>query len=321
LDEFRSFLRSLLMHAVMGTAVGGQLTEVGQPQNLLVGTKVEWSFAEFFIRCLPVSIFCLLMGLLTCVFLERFKWFGYGGQLPDAVRKVLENVTEREQAKQTNDAKIRLITQVIIALFLVVALGTHMASAGLVGLIILLLLTTFLGVVDGEQLGASFTEALPFAALLVVFFALAAVIDEQGLFRGIVHYVLDLSGKGRIVGLFFADAFLSSVSDSVFVAAVYINEVWTAYLTGKISRPELNILAVDVIVSTNVAAVATPNGQAAFLFLLTSQLAPLLQISYMRMAWMLLPYAIVLMFSSLIIVIYLQEFTLSMVAIGWLSQV
>jgi len=261
------------------------------------------------------------MGLLTCVALEHLKWFGYGGQLPDPVRQVLENVTEREQAKQTNDAKLRLIIQVLIAVFLVIALGTHIAAAGLVGLIVLLLLTTFLGVVDGEQLGASFTEALPFAALLVVFFALAAVIDEQGLFRGIVHAVLDLSGKGRIVALFFADAFLSSVSDSVFVAAVYINEVWTAFLTGKITRPELNILAVDVIVSTNVAAVATPNGQAAFLFLLTSQLAPLLQISYARMAWMLLPYAIVLMFSSLLIIIYLQEFTLSMVAIGWLESV
>jgi len=216
---------------------------------------------------------------------------------------------------------VRLIVQLVIGIFLVVALGTHIAAAGLVGLVILLLLTTALGVVDGEQLGASFTEALPFAALLVVFFALAAVIDEQGLFRGIVHWVLNLTGKGRIVALFFADAFLSSVSDSVFVAAVYINEVWTAFLTGKITRPELNILAVDVIVSTNVAAVATPNGQAAFLFLLTSQLAPLLRISYLRMAWMLLPYAIVLMFSSLLIIVYLEEFTLSMVDMGWLQEV
>ncbi len=39
---------------------------------------------------------------------------------------------------------------------------------------------------------------------------------------------------------------------------------------------------------------ATPNGQAAFLFLLTSALAPLIRLSYMRMVWMALPYTIVM---------------------------
>ena len=37
-----------------------------------------------------------------------------------------------------------------------------------------------------------------------------------------------------------------------------------------------------------------PNGQAAFLFMLTSALAPLLRLSYGRMVWMALPYTLVL---------------------------
>ena len=37
-------------------------------------------------------------------------------------------------------------------------------------------------------------------------------------------------------------------------------------------------------------SVATPNGQAAFLFLLTSTLAPLIRLGYGRMVWMALPY-------------------------------
>ena len=40
--------------------------------------------------------------------------------------------------------------------------------------------------------------------------------------------------------------------------------------------------------------VATPNGQAAFLFLLTSAIAPLLRLSYGKMVVMALPYTIVL---------------------------
>ena len=39
---------------------------------------------------------------------------------------------------------------------------------------------------------------------------------------------------------------------------------------------------------------ATPNGQAAFLFLLTSALSPLIRLSYGRMVMMALPYTIVM---------------------------
>jgi len=47
-------------------------------------------------------------------------------------------------------------------------------------------------------------------------------------------------------------------------------------------------------------SVATPNGQAAFLFLLTSAIAPLVRLSYGRMVVMALPYTIVLTLVGLI---------------------
>ena len=34
LEKFRSFLRSLMMHAGVGTALGGVMTMVGEPQKL-----------------------------------------------------------------------------------------------------------------------------------------------------------------------------------------------------------------------------------------------------------------------------------------------
>lgn len=45
---------------------------------------------------------------------------------------------------------------------------------------------------------------------------------------------------------------------------------------------------------TNLPSVATPNGQAAILFLLTSALAPLIRLSYVEMLWMAPPYTILL---------------------------
>ena len=56
LEKFRSFLRSLIMHGAVGTALGGVTTLVGEPQNLLISEKAGWEFIEFFIRMAPVTI-------------------------------------------------------------------------------------------------------------------------------------------------------------------------------------------------------------------------------------------------------------------------
>ena len=62
----------------------------------------------------------------------------------------------------------------------------------------------------------------------------------------------------------------------------------------SIDRDQFDVLAIAINTGTNLPSVATPNGQAAFLFLLTSALAPLIRLSYLKMLWMALPYTIVL---------------------------
>ena len=84
------------------------------------------------------------------------------------------------------------------------------------------------------------------------------------------------------------------ISDNVFVATVYIGEVKAAFDAGTIDRAQLEKLAIAINTGTNLPSVATPNGQAAFLFLLTSALAPLINLSYGKMVKMALPYTIVL---------------------------
>ena len=78
------------------------------------------------------------------------------------------------------------------------------------------------------------------------------------------------------------------------MATVYINEVKVAYDAGTISREHFETLAIAINTGTNLPSVATPNGQAAFLFLLTSALAPAIRLGYGRMVFMALPYTIVL---------------------------
>jgi NhaB family Na+:H+ antiporter len=159
---------------------------------------------------------------------------------------------------------------------------------------VIVLLTAFNGVVEEHQIGHAFEEALPFTALLVVFFAIVAVIHEQHLFTPVIDAVLHMEGSIRPTMFFLANGILSMISDNVFVATVYISEVKQALDAGTITRAEFDQMAVAINTGTNLPSVATPNGQAAFLFLLTSALAPLIRLSYGKMAFMAFPYTIVL---------------------------
>lgn len=320
LEQFRAFLRSLMMHAGVGTALGGVMTMVGEPQNLIIAKNAGWHFGDFFLRMAPVSVPVLICGLLTCVLLEYSKIFGYGASLPEKVRGILQDFDTQSARKRNRQDSVKLAIQAIIGVWLVVALALHLAEVGLIGLSVIIFATSLCGVSDEHAIGKAFTEALPFTALLTVFFAVVAVIIDQQLFAPIIHFVLQAEPHAQLSLFYLFNGVLSSISDNVFVGTVYINEAKTALANGAIDIKQFELLAVAINTGTNLPSVATPNGQAAFLFLLTSALAPLIRLSYGRMVLMALPYTLVLTLVGLLCV----EFTLVpatdwMLQAGWIS--
>jgi NhaB family Na+:H+ antiporter len=305
LDQFRAFLRNLMMHGAVGTALGGVCTLVGEPQNLLIGQIAGWEFGEFFVRMAPISLPVLAVGLLTCLAVERFSVLGYGARMPVAARRILEEFDRIEDAKRTSAQSAALIMQALVALFLIVALAFHWAEVGLIGLTVIVLATAMTGIIQEHQLGHAFSEALPFTALLVVFFAIVGVIHDQHLFQPVIDYVFTLDQDAQVPVFFMANGLLSAISDNVFVATVYINEVYAALNAGEITREHFEQLTVAINTGTNIPSVATPNGQAAFLFLLTSALAPLIRLSYGRMVLLALPYTITMTISGLLATMFL----------------
>jgi NhaB family Na+:H+ antiporter len=294
LENFRAFLRNLMMHAGIGTALGGVMTMVGEPQNLIIADKAGWDFVEFFIRMAPITIPVFFAGLATTFIVEKFKLFSYGAELPPIVRQILTDYDKDVEANLTTQDKVRLGVQGLIAVWLVVGLAGHLAAVGLIGLSIIVLTTSMGGVIDEHSMGKAFEEALPFTALLCVFFGIVAVIIDQGLFSPVISWVLTFEGNTQLVMFYLANGMLSMVSDNVFVGSVYITEVTTALNSGAITRDQFDLLAVAINTGTNLPSIATPNGQAAFLFLLTSAIAPLLRLSYGTMVYMALPYTVVL---------------------------
>lgn len=304
LERYRAFLRNLMMHGAIGTALGGVCTLVGEPQNLLIGELAGWEFGEFFVRMAPVSIPVLVVGLLTCMAVEKFKILGYGAQMPVAARRILEEYDRREDEKRTPSQRAVLIVQALVVVFLVVALAFHWAAVGLIGLAVIVLSTALNGIIEEHQLGHAFSEALPFTALLVVFFAIVGVIHDQHLFQPVIQYVFSLDAESQVPVFFMANGILSAISDNVFVATVYINEVYAALEAGEITRAHFDELTVAINTGTNIPSVATPNGQAAFLFLLTSALAPLIRLSYGRMVVLAIPYTVTMTATGLLATIY-----------------
>lgn len=305
LQAFRGFLRGLMMHAAVGSALGGVMTQVGEPQNLLIAKQAGWTFVQFFTHMAPVSIPVFIAGLGTCLLVERLRWFGYGEELPANVRIVLKEYADRETQRRGARERAALWVQGLAAIILVLALGFHWAEVGLIGLLIIVLVTSFTGITEERRLGQAFETSLPFTTLLVVFFAIVAVIHDQHLFEPVVQWVLSMEGRTQTAMFYAATGLLSAVSDNVFVATIYISEIKAALLEGAISPEQFEELTVAVNVGTNIPSVATPNGQAAFLFMLTSALAPLIRLSYGRMLWMALPYTIVLTTTGLLATIYL----------------
>lgn len=159
-----------------------------------------------------------------------------------------------------------------------------------------------------------------------------------------MDYVLALKGHTQLAAYYIANGLLSMISDNVFVATVYISETKMHFvnvlgaipnigMTGQalmekltdpeLTRPEVlstlpqaaadqaaaamgqfDKLAVAINTGTNIPSVATPNGQAAFLFLLTSALAPVIRLSYGRMVVLALPYTITMSIMGLVATYY-----------------
>ena len=292
------------MHGAVGTALGGVCTIVGEPQNLLIADKANWEFMEFFMRMAPVTMPVLVAGLISCLLIERFKVFGYGHQLSETLRSKIVESAEKDDAERTNIQKIHLVIEALLGICLIIALGAHIAPVGIIGLFLMVFLTAFKGITEEHQLGGAFEESLPFTALLVVFFVIVAVINDQQLFTPVINVVLASPEDAQVPLFYLANGILCAISDNVFVATVYMNEIVQALSNEIITAEQFDRLAVAINTGTNLPSVATPNGQAAFLFLLTSSLAPLIGLSYLRMVYKALPYTIVLTFVGLACVIY-----------------
>ncbi len=80
-----------MMHTGVGTALGGVMTMVGEPQTI-IAKAAGWHFGDFFLRMSPVTVPVLICGLLTCLLVEKLRclWLrrGAAGESPRSAATV-----------------------------------------------------------------------------------------------------------------------------------------------------------------------------------------------------------------------------------------
>ena len=165
LENFKAFLRDLIMHGVVGTALGGVCTIVGEPQNLLIANVAGWEFIEFMIKMAPITVPVFIAGMITCFAIEKLHLCGFGNQLPLRVKDMFHEYNTYEISQRTDKNKLELYIEILVGIFLMIALALHLAAVGIIGLGVIILLTSLKGITHEHDLGDAFKEALPLSLI------------------------------------------------------------------------------------------------------------------------------------------------------------
>ena len=335
MEEFKGFMRNFIMHGAVGAIMGGNLTIVGVPHNLMIADRLDWTFGCFVQNVALVAIPVIIVGFVLCVILETVKFPGYGYKLPERAYDAIVKDYNSKFAQLNKQSLFEYALQTITAVLLFFALAFHLAEVGLIGVALMVIIAAFHGKIKEHDYAEAFNHAMPFTLLIMVFFAVLAVVDDQHLVKPVIDWAFTFDGKTQLLALFFSNGALSMVSDNIFVASIFINEVEAAYKQGafgalecgavegvalhckctaeaalgcsaRTAREWFETLGVAVSMGTNIPTMGTPNGHAALLFLLTSSLAPLINLSYLQMFRLTLPYTIVLTTTGALCVYFLM---------------
>lgn len=305
--QLRSYLRNLIMQSAVGTTLGGIITMLGEPQNLLIAKTMHWSFIDFFKIMFPISIPILISGILTSIIITNSKIFYYQTDLIELNFETFFKKNFYQKNILLKKRKVENIIQIIIIFFTIFSLIFQLLDIVFVSLSFVILLIGFCGFYHEDKIKKASSEAFPFLLMLILFFIISSVIEEQKIFHPLIQFLLKINVSSiQFISFYLFNGILSSVSDNIFVSSICMNEIQYAFNHGFIDLEKLKKLTLIINIGTNIPSMATPNGQSAFLFVLTSQIAFILKLTYKRMIIMTIPFTIITSSTGLIFILLNQ---------------
>ena len=192
-DILRISAIPLVIVEILASNIGGTATLIGDPPNILIGTRVpELSFLDFIVNLAPVSIFTLLVvtGLLYLIFRKQLV------VAPDRIAE-LERLDPARDVRESRYVKrsIAVLIGTIVAFFLHAPLHLEPAVVALGGATVLLVIAS--DDVEDALERVEWSTLFFFLGL----FVMVGALEEQGVISEIADWLAEATGSDVAQGM------------------------------------------------------------------------------------------------------------------------
>ncbi|MHA1977515.1 MAG: SLC13 family permease [Candidatus Hodarchaeales archaeon] len=239
--------------------LGGTMTRIASPPNLILGGHFDVGFVEFFILTAP---FVFITGILTYIFWAYLFRKDFSKKISRRNYEEILLIDEKTVVSNQRDFNIALIVLILTIFSFAIAsfvpfkieLG-YIAIAG--------------GFVMLGFIGESVDQALEKVEWSLVFFmvgllTIVGVAEKVGILEVLaapIEYICEINLLGGIIALQWVNALASAVLDNIPVASV-MTTVMDTLLEDYPDLP-FSPLLVSVVIGTNLGGNVTPIGSAS----------------------------------------------------------
>lgn len=235
--------------------LGGSATMCGDPPNIIIGTSLHLTFADFLLNTGLIALICLFVTII-------YFWLCFGKELKEAEKQEIDLNSLPEPSTVIKN-KTSFGASVAIFFLAVVMLITH-AQTGLtvafIGVFIALLTLLCAGRKAPELLKKVDINTLLF---FIGLFVVVSGLEETGVLEVIAHFIGDVSGGNIvlvIVIILWVSAIASAFVDNIPFSATMIPIIQTLSATQGIP---IHTLAWTLSIGTDIGGSATPIGASA----------------------------------------------------------
>ncbi|MCH5251917.1 MAG: citrate transporter [Lachnospiraceae bacterium] len=245
----------MIMAEIFCANLGGSATMCGDPPNIIIGTSLHYTFADFITNTGVMAGVSLILVVVYFYIVFRKELSQSGGE-------VTENLANLDPKKAITDKK-GFVISIIIFLCAVVLLITH-AQTGLTVAFIGLFIAIVTFITSGKA-ALAIAKKVDYKTLLffVGLFIVVGGLEETKILEVIAAFIQRISGGNMylmIAIIIWISAIASAVVDNIPFAATMIPVIRAI---AKAQGMDLSVLAWALSMGTDIGGSATPIGASA----------------------------------------------------------
>lgn len=245
----------MILAEVFCSNLGGSATMCGDPPNIIIGTSLGLTFADFLTNTGLIAMISLIAAVI-------YFWLVFRKEYKEADKQEID-VKELPVPKEAIKNQTAFILSVMIFLIAIVLLVTHSNTGLRVAFI-----GTFIGLVTlicNYKKAGTILKRVDYKTLLffIGLFVVVGGLEQTGVLEQIAYFIGDISGGNMtlvIVIILWISAIASAFVDNIPFSATMIPVITTLASTqGLPIRP----LAWALSIGTDIGGSATPIGASA----------------------------------------------------------